>query len=43
MSLRQVSLFTLVAAALLVSLLLVARELWPQRWQALNARIGGRS
>ena len=31
------------AAALLVSLLLVARELWPQRWQALNARIGGRS
>lgn len=28
-------------AALLLSLLLVARELWPQRWQALNARIGG--
>ena len=28
------------AVALLVSLLLVARELWPQHWQALAARLG---
>ena len=25
---------------LLVSLLLVARDLWPQRWQALTSRLG---
>ncbi|WP_068826609.1 VWA domain-containing protein [Pseudomonas sp. BMS12] len=29
------------AIALLISLLLVARELWPQHWQTLTSRFGG--
>lgn len=29
------------ACALLISLLLVARELWPQRWQIIAQRLGG--